>query len=50
MVMIGIIGSAGRKGDGPRLSRDIYFKMVRDAEDLPIGENGELPKYYSRQR
>ena len=28
---IAIVGTAGRKEDGPKLSKELYFRMVRDA-------------------
>ena len=33
---IAIVGTAGRKEDGPKLSKELYFKMVNDAWSLLI--------------
>lgn len=34
MSRIGLIGSAGRKDDASKISRDLYRRMVKDARDI----------------
>jgi len=45
---IAIIGTAGRKEDGAKLSKDVYHKMVADAQHQIAGLiKGGMPlKYY----